>query len=161
MWLLGHPWTQGVIAMSPPTAVACEVGAPSHSRSLYHLFSSCFHLVLVLQAQLTSVLTPLPQSQKGTFYLSLMCAVIFPQNIFSLIYHHSSNQLVLQEALLGKSADDASVLWVSLLLLWFNTNIIFCDQMADASLPPRAELYPFTAQHMNFTTVKRQCKGEW
>lgn len=64
------------------------------------------------------------------------------------------------EPLWKKSADRASMLWISLLLLWFNTNIIFCGQMADASLTPRAGLHPFKTQHMYFTTVKRLCKGE-
>lgn len=84
----------------------------------------------------------------------------FLTKYFSPFYHHSSHQLVLCRALLGKSADHASTLWISLLLLWFNTNIIFCDQIADASLPPRARLYPLKPQHTNFTTVKRQCRGE-
>lgn len=103
--------------MSPLMSVACEVGVPSRTWDLHELFSSCFHLVLVPQAQLTSVLAPLPQSRKGTFYLSLMRAVVFPQNVFSPICRHSSNELVLWGTLLGKSADDTSMLWVSLLLL--------------------------------------------
>lgn len=157
---VGPPGTPGVIAMTIPTPVACEVGVSPRIQDLYQVSSSCFHFVMVPSVQFTSELTLLPQSRKGTFYFSLIRTLTFPQNIFSPFYHHSSHQLVLCRALLGKSADHASTLWISLLLLWFNTNIIFCDQIADASLPPRARLYPLKPQHTNFTTVKRQCRGE-
>lgn len=112
-------------------------------------------------AQPVPVLTPLFRRCQIAPSLSLQYTWLFAsQHEFSPFYYRSNNQLVLRGALLGKSADRASASWISLLLLWFNTNIIFCDQMADASLPPRAWLYPFKPQRMNFTTVKRQGKGE-
>lgn len=114
-------------------------GYPVHSLCQCSLFQRC---------QITPSLS--------LWYTSLLAS----QHEFPPFYYRSNNQLVLRGALLGKSADRASASWISLLLLWFNTNIIFCDQMADASLPPRAWLYPFKPQHMNFTTVKRQGKGE-
>jgi len=73
---------------------------------------------MVTAHNLLPVLTPPPQSWNGTFHFSLMCTVIFPQNVFSQFYHRGSNQLMLWGALLGKSADRASVLCIILL---------FCD----------------------------------
>lgn len=83
-----------------------------------------------------------------------------PQNVSSPFYCCSSSQLILLRAFLGKCADHASMLWISLLPLWFNTNIIFCDQISDASVSPKAWFYPSKPRHTNFTKVKRQCKGE-
>lgn len=113
----GPPGTQGVIAMTIPTPVASEVAVPPHTWDLYQVSSFCFHFVMVPSGKLTSVLTVLPQSQNSTFYFSLIYTVIFPQNVFSSSYHHGSNQLVLWVALPGKSADHASALWISFLLL--------------------------------------------
>lgn len=98
---VGPPGTQGVIAMTLPMPVAHEASVAPCSWDLYQVSSSCFHFVMVLSAQLTSVLTPLPQSWKVAFYVSLVCTVIFPQNVFSAFCHCSSNHLVLWGALLG------------------------------------------------------------
>lgn len=114
---VGPPGTQGVIAMALPMPVAHEASVAPRSWDLNQVSSSCFHFVMVPSAQLTSVLTPLPQSWNGTFYVSLIHTVIFPQNVFSAFCHCSSNHLVLWGALLGKSADHASTVWIRLLLL--------------------------------------------
>lgn len=161
-WFSCGCWTtkiQGVIAMTIPVPVAHKVRpkiVPGSVSSVFFLFPFCDGT----QWAATPVLAPLPQSWSSTFYFFLVHTVISPQNVLSPFYCCSSSQLILLRTFLGKSADHASMLWISLLSLWFNTNIIFCDQMSDASLSPKAWLYPFKPRHTNFTTVKRQCKGE-
>lgn len=161
-WFSCGCWTtriQGVIAMTIPMPVALEVRpkiGPGSVPGALMLFPFCDGT----QWAATPVLAPLPPSWSGTFYFFLIHTVILPQNVLSPFYCCSSSQFMLLRAFLGKSADHASTLWISLLSLWFNTNIIFCDQMCDASLSPKARLYPFKPRNMNFTTVKRQRKGE-
>lgn len=109
------------------------MSAHTFTRSVWRGVPPLFHSVMVTLCPNTTAPCHLP----------FLFSAHREQPVFPTFHHHGSNQLMLWGALLGWSADHASALRISLLSLWFNTKVIFCDQMADASLPSRTWLYPF------------------